>query len=67
MNIIEFIKKHLDFKFYGVSWIALIVALSIIPMLKYMPQNLGYENGLLEDIQMIVLFIILPSIHSIKK
>ncbi len=58
-NIVEFIKKHIDFKFYGVSWIALIVALSIIPMLIYMPQSWGYENGFLEDIQMIVLFIIL--------
>ena len=55
----EFIKKHIDFKFYGVSLIALVVALSIIPMLMYMPQKFGYENGLLEDIQMVVLFIIL--------
>lgn len=58
-NIIEFIKKHFDFKFYGVTWIAFFVGISILPMLKYMPQRWGYENCLLENIQMTVLFIIL--------
>lgn len=53
----NFIKNHLDFKFYGVSWIALAVLLSIIPMLMFMPQTWGYENGVLENIQMTVLFI----------
>ena len=47
-KIIEFIKNHIDFKFYGVSWIALIICLSIIPMVLYMPQKYGYENGLIE-------------------
>lgn len=58
-KIIEFIKNHFDFKFYGVTWIALLVGLSIIPMLLYMPQKYGMENGLLENIQMVVLFIIM--------
>lgn len=53
----EFIKKHVDFKFYGVSLIALLVGLSVIPCLMYMPQRYGFENGLLENIQMAVLFI----------
>ncbi len=53
----DFIKKHIDFKFYIVTWIALLTGLSIIPMLMYMPQKYGYENGLLENIQMAVLFI----------
>lgn len=52
----EFIKKHLDFKFYGVSFIALIVFLLIFPALKFLPQNYGYENGLIENMQMVVLF-----------
>ncbi len=52
----EFIKKHLDFKFYGVSFIALIVVLLIFPALKLLPQNYGYENGLIENMQMAVLF-----------
>ena len=52
----EFISKHLDFKVYGVTWIAFAVMVSIIPMLMYLPQIYGYENGLLESIQMVVLF-----------
>ena len=57
-NIFQFISKHFDFKFYTVTWIALFVGLSIIPCLMYMPQKWGYENGLLENIQMCVLFVI---------
>ena len=53
----EFISAHFDFKFYGVTWIALAVGISIIPMLMYMPQRYGVENGLLENIQMCVLFV----------
>lgn len=56
-KVVEFIKNHFDFKFYGVTWIALLVCLSIIPMLMFMSQKYGYENGLLENIQMAVLFI----------
>jgi len=55
-KIIDFIKAHFDFKFYGASRIALVVGISIIPMLMYMPQEWGYENGVLENIQMCVLF-----------
>lgn len=56
-KILNFIKSHFDFKFYGVTWIAFFVGLSIIPALIYMPQTWGYENGVLENIQMTVLFI----------
>lgn len=55
-KIKKFLSTHLDFKFYGVTWIALAVGLAIIPCLIYMPQKYGYENGLLESIQMVVLF-----------
>ena len=55
-KVCEFIKNHFDFKFYGSTWISLLVGLSIIPMLIYMPQEWGYENGLLENMQMAVLF-----------
>lgn len=58
-KIKQFIAEHLDFKVYAVTWIAFVVGLSIIPMLMYMPQKYGYENGLLENIQMLVLFGIL--------
>ena len=54
-----FLSAHLDFRFYSVTWIALAVGLAIIPCLMYMPQKYGYENGLLESIQMVILFGIL--------
>ena len=54
-----FLSNHLDFRFYSVTWIALVVGLAIIPALMYMPQKYGYENGLLESVQMVVLFGIL--------
>ena len=56
-KIIDFIKKHIDFRFYGVCWIALITALLIYPMVLYLPQKYGYENGLIENTQMVVLFV----------
>lgn len=55
-RIKEWISLHLDFKIYSVTWIAILVALSIIPCLMFVPQKYGYENGLFETIQMIVLF-----------
>ena len=57
LKIIDFIKSHFDFKFYGVVWIALIVGLSIYPMLLFLPPKYGFENHVLENIQMTVLFI----------
>ena len=56
-NFCNFIANHFDFRFYGVTWIALAVGLAIIPSLLYMPQTWGYENGVLENIQMAVLFV----------
>ena len=56
-EIIEFIKNHFDFHLYGVTWLASAFGLAIIPCLLYMPQKYGFENGLLENIQMVVLFI----------
>ena len=55
-KICDFIANHFDFKFYGVTWVALIIGLSIIPALIYMPQTWGYENGVIENIQLTVLF-----------
>lgn len=55
-NICNFFAKHFDFKFYGVTWVALAVCLAIIPSLIFMPQTWGYENGVIENIQLTVLF-----------
>lgn len=53
----EFINKHLDFKVYPVTILAIIAALAIVPCVKFLPAQWGYENGVLENIQMIFLFI----------
>lgn len=57
-KIKNFISNHFDFKVYGVTWIAIAIGLAIIPSLIYMPQEWGYENCLIENIQMVVLFLI---------
>lgn len=58
MNIKEFIKSHFDFKLYGSAVFAIICFLLITPCSLYLPQNYGYENGPIENIQMIILLII---------
>lgn len=52
----HFIKQHVDFKFYTVSVVSLVVFLLIFPSLAFLPQKYGYENSLLENLQMLVLF-----------
>lgn len=52
----NFIKEHFDFKFYPVTYLAILVALLVIPCVMFLPEHYGYENGLLENTQMIVLF-----------
>lgn len=53
----DFIKKHCDFKVYPVTWLAILVAILVVPCIKYLPQTYGYENGLLENLQLFVLAI----------
>jgi len=65
-KMLDFINAHLDFKIYQVTWIAIAVFLSIPFLLKYMPQKYGYENGLLESIQLVVLFMILALCFTAK-
>lgn len=55
-KIKNFISSHFDFKMYGVTWAALAVFAAIPVCLKYMPQRYGYENSLIENTQMVVLF-----------
>lgn len=54
-KIKSFTSAHLDFKIYPVTWIAIINALLIAPCILYLPQKYGYENGLLENIQLAAL------------
>lgn len=53
----SFINAHLDFKFYADTWLALIVALLIVPCVKFLPETWGYENGPLENLQMLALLV----------
>ena len=57
MKFTDFIKEHFDFRIYPVTVIAILVALSIIPCAMYLPPAWGYENGIIEDIQMLTLII----------
>ena len=50
-------KNHLDFTIYACTWLSIIVAIMVIPCVLFLPQHFGYENGLLENIQMLTLFI----------
>lgn len=53
----EFLKKHLDFKIYNVTWLSVLNTILIIPCVLFLPEKFGYENGLLENLQMLVLFV----------
>ena len=54
--MLEFLNKHIDFKLYGITWLAILTAIMILPCIMFLPERFGYENGLLENIQMLVLF-----------
>ena len=55
--MIKFFKDHFNFGLPGVSWLAFFTAFLVYPCKMFLPEHFGYENGLLENIQMIVLFI----------
>ena len=54
-KIKNFLNLHCDFKVYNATWIAILIALAVVPCVMFLPEHYGYENGLLEDIQMLVL------------
>ena len=47
----------MDIKLHRTTLISLIAAIAVLPCVMFLPQQYGYENGLLENMQMIVLFI----------
>lgn len=55
-NIKNFINNHFTFQIQSVTWVSICMALLIYPCL-FLPENFGYENGLFENIQLIVLLI----------
>ena len=48
---------HLNFKVYNVTVAAIIAALAIAPCVMFLPESYGFENGVLENLQLIVLFL----------
>ena len=57
MNIKEFILNHFDFGFYAAIIPAVICLLCVVPCTLNLPVKYGYENGVLENIQMIILLV----------
>ena len=56
-NLCDFVHKHFDFGLQNVTWIGIITALLIIPAVIFLPERCGYENGIIENIQLVILFI----------
>ena len=57
MNIKEFITNHFDFGFYWAVVPAVICFLLVVPCTFNLPIHCGYENGILENIQMVILLL----------
>ena len=53
----QFLKNHFNFKIYPTTILGILTALTIVPCVLFLPQTYGYENGLLENLQMFVLFV----------
>lgn len=56
-KIFEFMQNHIDFSMQKTTWIVVLFALAIIPAVMFLPKQCGYENGLIENIQLVILFI----------
>ena len=54
-KIKKFMNSHLDFGLYRVTIFPIILTALIYPCIYFLPPNYGYENGVLENIQMAVL------------
>ena len=59
INVMEkvknFIKNHFDFRIYPVTILTILTAFAVIPCVKILPETWGYENGILENLQMVTL------------
>lgn len=56
-KIIDNLKSRVDLKFHWVCFLPLIILLLTYPAMKYLPIKYTYENSLIENFQLIVLFI----------
>lgn len=53
----DFVQKHINFGFQKITWLGIISTFAIIPAVLFLPEKCGYENGVIENIQLIVLAI----------
>ena len=56
-RVCEFVQKHLNFGFQKMTWFGILTALAIIPAVMFLPEKCGFENGIIENIQLGVLFL----------
>ena len=56
-KLCEFVKSHVNFGFQNITWIGVLTALAIIPAVMFLPERCGFENGIIENIQLVVLFL----------
>jgi len=54
-KILEKVGNHLNFRFHLTTGIELLVALLILPCIMFLPEKWGWENGILENLQLVVL------------
>ena len=54
-KILEKVGNHLNFRFHFTTGIELLVALLILPCIMFLPEKWGWENGILENLQLVVL------------
>jgi hypothetical protein len=56
-KVINEILNHCTFRIQPCTWISIVVALLVAPCTMFLPEHFGWENGLIENIQLIVLAI----------
>ncbi len=56
-KLCEFVRGHIDFGFQSVTWVGILTALAIIPAVMFLPERCGFENGIIENIQLLILFV----------
>ena len=56
-KILEFVQKHFNFDFQNITWFGILTAVLIIPAVMFLPEKFGFENGIVENIQLGVLFL----------
>jgi hypothetical protein len=59
--LMDFVKNfllRLDFKLYPTTWLSVVALLGAIAASLFLPAKIGYENGIIEDVQLVMIIII---------